>query len=174
MNRRKEYFELIDNIYPNIQDNAVVGEENPLWEQIYVDVIRTFPVGMETFCEFVPVRDALCRVLYVYSVVHQRGNYWQGLNELPVPFLLTFCAFYADCSLRQLNALPSDCVERIFASGSLESDTYWCLCRFVNGLQLKGDFVVQKYGQITQDPILQRFVLLCKMVDSMYIFLYFV
>jgi len=164
--RRLEYLDLVDSVYPEIQNNQVQGKEDALWDQIYVDVIRTFPVGMESFCEFEIVRHTLCRVLYVYSVVHQRGNYWQGLNELPVPFLLTFASFYANCSMRQLNTLPRETIEGIFESGTLEADSYWCLCRFVSGLQLNGDFVVKKYGEIAQDAILKRFEILCKMVDG--------
>jgi len=163
---REEYFDLVDAVYPRIVENAVVGKEDELWDQIYVDVIRTFPSGMETFCEQQSVRTVLCRILYVYSVVHQRGNYWQGLNELPIPFMLSFAAFYANCSVRQLNTLTGDVLERIFSSGSLESDIYWCLCRFVQGLQAGGDFVVKKHGEVCQGAILQRFELLCRMVDN--------
>jgi len=140
-------------------------ERNTLWEQIRVDVIRTFPAGLEEFFEQPIVRQCLCRILYVYSTVHQDGNYWQGLNELPVPFLVTFFSFYAGCSLRELNTVQTEGMELAFTSGSLEADVYWCLCHFVDRLQYTGNYVISKNGNITEKDILQRFETLCYMCD---------
>jgi len=165
-NKRNDYIKYVDKIYPKIENNKVVGTEDALWDQIYVDVIRTFPMGMEQFCENEYVRECLCRILYVYSTVHQRKNYWQGLNEIPVPFLISFVSFYIGCSLRELNNLSNDAIKDILSSKSIEADTYWCVCKFVKGLQFNNEYVVHKYGDIKADPILQRFELLCSMVDQ--------
>ena len=165
--KRKEYTALVEKIYPEIENNKTTKPDE-LWDQIYVDVIRTFPTGMENFCDSTAVRDMLCRVLYVYSVTHQGGNYWQGLNEIPVPFMITFTSFYSDCSLRQLNLLSTETIAMSLSSGSIEADVYWCVHNFVHYLQSTGGYVVSEYGTITERAILHRFGGLCSMVDSKY------
>lgn len=163
--KRNDYFSLIQSIYPNLIDGKPM-KDNELWNQIHVDVIRTFPIGLEGFCEVEEVQGLLCRVLYVYSVKHQKGNYWQGLNEIPVPFLLAFTAFYTDCTLRQLAHLSDKSLKLAFASQSIEADVYWCVTAFVDRLQQNGDYVVEKFGVISQRAILSRFEFLCQLADS--------
>ena len=167
--QRGKYHQLVQEMYPRLspsqEELADTEAANPLWDLIRVDVIRTFPAGMEDLFANEVIRRCLCRILYIYSTVSQKGNYWQGLNEIPVPFLINFFSFYAGCSLRELNAVSSEGIEMALSSGNVEADVFWCVTRFVGGLQLRGEYVIGKNGSICEKEILQRFETLCLMAD---------
>jgi len=160
--RRKKYWDLVEQLYPK----AEAEQSDPLLMQIAVDVLRTFPTGLEKLFERQPVKNMLTRILYIYSVKHQRTNYWQGLNELPIPFIANFFSFYVGCTLEQLNQISLVSVEQILKSGTIEADVYGCLIRFVNSLQRSGDYVIEKYGTISPGALLDRLFLLSKMVNT--------
>jgi hypothetical protein len=78
------------------------------------------------------------RVLFVYTIEHQDGNYWQGLNDLVIPFICTMVARVFGCTVSALNSLKSEAFAHILFKSEVEADIYWCLTHFVNAIQVVG------------------------------------
>jgi hypothetical protein len=68
--------------------------EGKTWRQIAVDLPRTCPD--QPFFHQQPVRKALERILYIWSVRHPASGYVQGMNDLLTPIILTCCQAFVD------------------------------------------------------------------------------
>lgn len=154
-------------VHPSDGDAAPLTEQQvELLHQVVVDVKRTVPTGLEELFSQDCVRASLTRVLYVYSVLHQRSGYWQGLNEVPCPFYAAFLSSALACSEEALATASEADVAAALASGALEADVYWCVCRLVQGLQQHGDYAVAKYGDVAHVPMLAQLRRLVALVDQ--------
>jgi len=78
----------------------------------------------------------LRRLLFIYAVSHPKRGYWQGLNDLLVPFIVVFLAFSLGSSIVQLNLLSNDELQRALEAHHIEADVYWCLCYFLRNIQV--------------------------------------
>jgi hypothetical protein len=131
--------------------------QKDLWEQVAVDVLRTIPTGWEVLFGHEAVKHSLKRVLFLYSLHEQTGNYWQGLNELPAPFLVTFLAFFMERQPSELNNLSDAQLEEQLGWGNpVEADLFGCLTQLVLGLQEEQQYVVEKHGTIAEKHMLQK------------------
>lgn len=170
LEKRQKYWNLAKHLMPSAE--TLKNRSNPVWEQVHVDVIRTYPINLENFFESAAIRRTLCRIIYTYCTIHQNSNYWQGLNEIPTPFITTFFSFYSGYSVKKLNELSEEQIVNILESGTIESDVYWCVVKFVDYLQLKnGEYVVSKNGIITESAMMQRFASLATIFDGSFYFM---
>jgi len=88
------------------------------------------------------------RVLFLYTMEHHEGNYWQGLNDLVIPFICTFVARVFDCTVEALNSLKSDAFAHILFKSEVEADIYWCLTHYVNAIQVRRISLSQPHPQL--------------------------
>jgi hypothetical protein len=143
--KREHYWQLVDKHF-----NQVDSPENKvIRNQIVLDVPRTHPNGFLTFFSTKTIQKVLERILYIFAISHPNRNYWQGLNDLPTPFLIVFSAFSFGCRLDDLNNLTEDQLETGFELGNIEADVYGCLCSLFN--LIKDNYVVLEDGTISME-----------------------
>lgn len=99
--KRQEYQDFIPLHYDlnhpsNFPDSEAeqTSFEGKTWRQIAVDLPRTCPD--QPFFHQQPVRKALERILYIWSVRHPASGYVQGMNDLLTPIILTCCQAFVD------------------------------------------------------------------------------
>jgi TBC1 domain family member 2 len=101
-------------------------------DQVRVDIPRTIPTGFVALFERDVVREALERILFVWALEHEAIGYYQGMNDLVVPFLIVFMADKFGVRPKQLNVLPDSVL--CGADSTLEADVYWCADKLLSAL----------------------------------------
>jgi len=127
--RRQRYIELIGK-HCNKDD-----ERDPLRDLIRADVTRTHPREFVTIYQTEAVQQAFIRLLYVWSKENPQIRYFQGLNDLAVPFFTVFLTScfgrLADTDIQQSTVWNQ--LDRFIHA--IEADTYWCLSKLLDALQ---------------------------------------
>jgi len=139
--KRADYAQLVRRHHSVAPDSRPPDEAAAL-RQIRLDTPRTAPELPWLRCP--AVLAALERVLFVRSVRSSAAGYVQGLADLAVPFLLVFlgesvCAGLPEddsgAAWRQrLGAAEPWPHAAARAMADAEADTYWCLCRLLDGV----------------------------------------
>eukprot|EP01102_Stenamoeba_stenopodia_P015974 TRINITY_DN5521_c0_g1_i1.p1 TRINITY_DN5521_c0_g1~~TRINITY_DN5521_c0_g1_i1.p1 ORF type:complete len:468 (+),score=87.41 TRINITY_DN5521_c0_g1_i1:187-1590(+) len=114
---------------------GVLPEFQNVLRDIDADVPRTFPRGLIELFEKESMREMLRRLLFIYAVTHPKRGYWQGLNDLLVPFIVVFLAFSLGSPILQLNQLSNEELQTALGAHHIEADVYWCLCYFLRSFQ---------------------------------------
>ena len=157
--KRREYAEMVPGLY-DIANSERSPDEVGALRQVAVDVPRTAP-GVALF-QHAAVQKALERVLYIWGIRHPASGYVQGMNDLATPFLAVFLSealggapVWADGWAPPGAAVGGGAEgdgagegagtgAAAAASAALlpeaalleaEADTYWCLCKLLEGIQ---------------------------------------
>lgn len=121
--KRQEYHENVNQYY----HAARTEEESSILKQILLDLPRTSPKPL--FQQDV-VHRMLERILYVWAIRHPASDYVQGINDIATPFFVVFLSDFVDdvenCESLELSKDVLD---------GVEADTYWCLSKFLDGIQ---------------------------------------
>lgn len=118
-------------------------QDGEILRQIRVDMPRTCP--NTPFFHQRPIRAAMERILYIWSIRHPASGYVQGMNDLVTPlFLVSIQPFVTDALHCDVGALDPSVLANI------EADTYWCLSKLLDNIQDHYTF---------SQPGLQRMVL---------------
>lgn len=84
--KRKEYLQSIP-LYFNMSDETDrTTQDGEILRQIRVDMPRTCP--NTPFFHQIPIRNAMERILYIWSIRHPASGYVQGMNDLVTPLFL--------------------------------------------------------------------------------------
>lgn len=129
--KRERYTQLVSLHW----QKGVLPEFQNVLRDIDADVPRTFPRGLIELFEKEAMREMLRRLLFIYAVSHPKRGYWQGLNDLLVPFIVVFLAFSLGDSILQLNHLSNEELNRALEAHHIEADVYWCSCYFLRSIQ---------------------------------------
>jgi len=143
LEKQKKYVEMLAHAQENGGEDVVA--------QIDMDVLRTLPEGHEVLFGNPAVKQALARVLLVWAVQHPVVGYFQGLNDLAVPFLYSFLSHHSTYQVgrpgffynQEENEEAEGEEEREkereeFSPGLLqrvEADAYWCLCSVMDSVE---------------------------------------
>ena len=122
--KRERYWTMVHDVTVDPTDQPIIGDHplsndgNSQWREyfedsntrslIQKDVKRTHP----DLHRFIPLRDPLERILFIYAKTHPEVGYRQGMNELAAPFLIVF----ADVRTSDLSDIEADayfCFESI-------------------------------------------------------------
>jgi hypothetical protein len=112
------------------------------------------------------VQESLKRILFIWSCQNETIKYFQGLNEICVPFFLTFLnSCFGPCSdfekEYQSNKRINSYLKRFLPS--VEADSYWCLTKVMNGLK---EGVVFSDGGLHAESMCSNFRKLMLEVDK--------
>jgi hypothetical protein len=80
--------------------------------------------------------QALARILYIWGIRHPASGYVQGINDLVTPFFVVFLGEYVgnnDVENYDVSTLDSSILSMV------EADSYWCLSRLLDGIQVGND-----------------------------------
>ena len=149
--KRKEYVEYIPRLF-DIDDSERTEDELATLhqvsfnlflcnEQISVDVPRTacssvlfkstkFQLVNNSF-HFI-IKQRLKRLLYIWANRRPACGYVQGINDLCIPFIVTFLNDHFPDQVAELNM---DEVEPVILD-EVEADTYYCISRLLDGIQV--------------------------------------
>lgn len=116
----------MENVVQYYDANRSENESNIL-KQILMDLPRTSP---KPLFQQANVQKILERVLYVWAIRHPASEYVQGINDVVTPFFVVFLSEYVDdVDNCELGELPMD------VRNNIEADTYWCVSKFLDGIQ---------------------------------------
>ena len=102
-------------------------------------------------------------VLYVWAIKNPETDYFQGLNDLLVPFILVHLAGYVGGDLERINVefLTADMFDAV------EADCFWCLDSFMRKLHLHFNITtpginrmvdtLADYVRIVDEPLYRHF-----------------
>eukprot|EP00026_Physarum_polycephalum_P005371 Phypoly_transcript_05403.p1 GENE.Phypoly_transcript_05403~~Phypoly_transcript_05403.p1 ORF type:complete len:517 (+),score=51.34 Phypoly_transcript_05403:136-1686(+) len=122
--KRKEYHDNVDQYYRA----AKTENEAAILKQIQIDLPRTNP-KMPLFQQVV-VQNILERILYIWAIRHPASDYVQGINDISTPFFVVFLSEFVD----NVDSFDASKSGGEFLS-NIEADTYWCLSKFLDGIQ---------------------------------------
>eukprot|EP01125_Pyxidicula_operculata_P005857 TRINITY_DN2047_c0_g3_i2.p1 TRINITY_DN2047_c0_g3~~TRINITY_DN2047_c0_g3_i2.p1 ORF type:complete len:288 (+),score=53.83 TRINITY_DN2047_c0_g3_i2:570-1433(+) len=127
--KRKSYWEIANQLL-SVEDDQRSEYERGIYHQIMIDVPRTSPT-LDLF-QSPDTQKMYLRILYVWAIRHPASGYVQGINDLVTPFFSAFIEPYLSTdisNLRDLSSVPEDVIQ------SIEADCYWCLSKFIDGIQ---------------------------------------
>eukprot|EP01129_Flabellula_baltica_P013572 TRINITY_DN6328_c0_g1_i2.p1 TRINITY_DN6328_c0_g1~~TRINITY_DN6328_c0_g1_i2.p1 ORF type:complete len:407 (+),score=59.24 TRINITY_DN6328_c0_g1_i2:20-1240(+) len=135
----KEKRQMYLDYYKSFYHDCEVNED--LLRQIDNDVIRTHPEGFRDMFENPIIRMSLKRVLYLWSAVNSDVSYFQGLNELCVPFFLVFMTHcFGDVSDKHFKSNVTFKTKFNILLPSVEADLFWALDILLSRLREKHTF----------------------------------
>jgi hypothetical protein len=97
----------------------MLAQEQSLLHQISVDVPRTHCKLHPWLFSDVRVQDSLTRVLFALATAFPEVSYFQGLNEVPIPFFVCSLREHGPLAAELLAALSDDSLSQV------ESDVFW-------------------------------------------------
>lgn len=130
--KRREYRDMVPDYYDTSASSLRSADEESALRQVAVDVPRTAP-GVPFFHQ-PPVQKTLQRILYIWGIRHPASGYVQGINDLVTPFLATFAAEHFSGPMDTWFTNEDDEVDENILL-DIEADCYWCLCKFLDGIQ---------------------------------------
>lgn len=139
--KREEYRRLLAQHLKNEKD--MNPEQRKLWHQVKIDVPRTTPKGFMLVFHHKRIQRALSNILYLWSILRPEIDYFQGLNDLCVPFILILLSRYVGGDIDAINVYQLDTLsnENMLA---VEADTFWCMSHFLAHIQ--DNFVISNTG----------------------------
>eukprot|EP01090_Pellita_catalonica_P007373 TRINITY_DN17955_c0_g1_i1.p1 TRINITY_DN17955_c0_g1~~TRINITY_DN17955_c0_g1_i1.p1 ORF type:complete len:466 (+),score=81.85 TRINITY_DN17955_c0_g1_i1:127-1398(+) len=132
-------------------------------QQIKVDLPRTNPNGYSALFQHDRIQLLMENVLYVWAIKNPETDYFQGLNDLLVPFILVHLAGYVGGDLERINVefLTADMFDAV------EADCFWCLDSFMRKLHLHFNITtpginrmvdtLADYVRIVDEPLYRHF-----------------
>ncbi|KAK8826385.1 hypothetical protein WA538_001523 [Blastocystis sp. DL] len=126
--KRREYKEYIPRLF-EVDDSERTEDELAALHQISVDVPRTSCGSIILKSEDMQLR--LKRLLYIWANRHPACGYVQGINDLCVPFIITFLNDHFPDMVCELDweAVDASVLDEV------EADTYYCISRLLDGIQ---------------------------------------
>eukprot|EP01128_Nolandella_sp_AFSM9_P000097 TRINITY_DN1015_c0_g1_i1.p1 TRINITY_DN1015_c0_g1~~TRINITY_DN1015_c0_g1_i1.p1 ORF type:complete len:514 (+),score=110.11 TRINITY_DN1015_c0_g1_i1:54-1544(+) len=129
---------------------------------IKMDVSRTHPQGFSHLFANPKISASLHRMLFIWAQAHPGIDYFQGLNELAVPFYLVFLT----SSLGALSDFHEEYASNKHLKPHLdkflpavEADAYWCVDALIAQIGKVYSFSV---GGLFAEPMVERLDLLVK------------
>lgn len=153
--KRQDYWTLVDKYYYTEHDE----NNRDIQHQIKIDVPRMNP-SIPLFQQKT-VQIMFERILFIWSIRHPATGYVQGINDLVTPFYVVFLQEFIDDPNTQpfekfnVDNLTEDQLRII------EADSYWCLSKFLDGIQ--DNYV---FAQIGIQRKVQQLEELIKRVDE--------
>lgn len=125
--KRSEYQHLVHQYYNNVSTN------DEMWRQIHIDIPRMQPL-ISIFQQEV-VQKIFERILYIWSIRHPASGYVQGMNDLVMPFFVTYLSEFipghslADVESFEVSSLPDDILHGV------EADSFWSFSKLLDSIQ---------------------------------------
>ncbi|KAL6073496.1 GTPase-activating protein [Balamuthia mandrillaris] len=145
LSKREEYLSFAEQ-YLSTDLSERSEEDVTLLKQVQVDIPRTSARGLDGLMKNESMQALLERVLYIYALRNPDVNYFQGLNEVCLPFLVVLVELYHGEPVEEGNI--EEALLKIESSPgalqSLEADTFWCLSYFFAAV--KQDFSITPQG----------------------------
>eukprot|EP01127_Copromyxa_protea_P023949 TRINITY_DN921_c0_g1_i3.p1 TRINITY_DN921_c0_g1~~TRINITY_DN921_c0_g1_i3.p1 ORF type:complete len:399 (-),score=49.07 TRINITY_DN921_c0_g1_i3:40-1236(-) len=137
--QRRSYLRLVERYYSGLNVVDDDGSEiSNLLHIVKVDVERTHPNNYLNLFHHQAIKDALNRILFIWSKENAHISYFQGLNDLVTPFLIVFLV----SRFGGLTDFNNEYIQNSHFKAhlktylpSIEADTYWCLTKMMNDLQ---------------------------------------
>ena len=131
--KREEYSELVELYFGG--EHECSEDERKSYKQILADVPRTMPEY--PIFSITSIKEALIRILYIWSMRHPTSRYVQGINDLCAPFLLSFLGAHADMNPKALLLAHTEDLSIVDKDQWLEveADSYWSLCKVIDRIQ---------------------------------------
>lgn len=131
--QREAYYQLIQAYLPGDKHYDIEVQH-----VIHVDVLRTHPAEFSNLFMHSVIQNSLKRILFLWSCQNESVKYFQGLNDICVPFFLTLLnSCFGACSdfnqEYQLNKRINLYLKKFLPS--VEADTYWFLTKVMNALK---------------------------------------
>lgn len=118
--------------HTKLQDLSEYDQSN--YKQILADVPRTMPEF--PIFSLPSIQEMLTRILYIWNMRHPGSGYVQGINDLCLPFLVTYLSDHFKVKLddvlgfeKGINNMGKEKLDLI------EADVYWCLCKVIDNAQ---------------------------------------
>lgn len=125
--KRLDYWNLVKQYYAIREEDEIYQE---IYQQIHIDIPRMSQITPLFQQEI--VWEIFERILFIWAVRHPASGYVQGMNDLVTPFFVVFleeCVYGQDLTTVIVSSLPNEKRENI------EADSFWCLSRFLDGIQ---------------------------------------
>ncbi|XP_039289053.1 TBC1 domain family member 22B [Nilaparvata lugens] len=126
--KRLDYWNLVNQYY-DIKERDETHQDT--YRQIHIDIPRMSP--LIALFQQKAVQEMFERILFIWAIRHPASGYVQGINDLVTPFFIVF--------LQEVLS-PGDNMDSIEISSlveekvkSIEADTFWCLSKFLDGIQ---------------------------------------
>ncbi|CAB3387904.1 Hypothetical predicted protein [Cloeon dipterum] len=149
--KRHDYWSLVKQYYDTERDEVY----QDTYRQIHIDIPRMSP--LIPLFQQKTVQEMFERILFIWAIRHPASGYVQGINDLVTPFFMVF--------LQEVTAPGTNLENCDVASlpeeqrNILEADSFWCLSKFLDGIQDNYIFaqlgIQQKVNQLKE--LVQRY-----------------
>ncbi|KAL4135927.1 hypothetical protein QTP88_007505 [Uroleucon formosanum] len=123
--KRIDYANLVKQYYDTDKDEVY----KDTYRQIHIDIPRmSTPLFQQT-----TVQEMFERILFIWAIRHPASGYVQGMNDLVTPFYVVFLQEYLPIGTN-IETLDVSTISKKNRD-SLEADSFWCLSKFLDGIQ---------------------------------------
>ncbi|KAL5238107.1 hypothetical protein ACI65C_005517 [Semiaphis heraclei] len=123
--KRIDYANLVKQYYDTDKDEVY----KDIYRQIHIDIPRmSTPLFQQT-----TVQEMFERILFIWAIRHPASGYVQGMNDLVTPFYVVFLQEYLPIGTN-IETLDVSSISKKNRD-SLEADSFWCLSKFLDGIQ---------------------------------------
>ncbi|XP_001948071.2 TBC1 domain family member 22B isoform X1 [Acyrthosiphon pisum] len=123
--KRIDYANLVKQYYDTDKDEVY----KDTYRQIHIDIPRmSTPLFQQT-----TVQEMFERILFIWAIRHPASGYVQGMNDLVTPFYVVFLQEYLPIGTN-IETLDVSSISKKNRD-SLEADSFWCLSKFLDGIQ---------------------------------------
>ncbi|VVC36530.1 Hypothetical protein CINCED_3A016178 [Cinara cedri] len=123
--KRIDYANLVKQYYDTDKDEVY----KDTYRQIHIDIPR---MSTALFQQTI-VQEMFERILFIWAIRHPASGYVQGMNDLVTPFYIVFLQEYLPIGTNienlDVNSISKE------NRNSLEADSFWCLSKFLDGIQ---------------------------------------
>ncbi|XP_059491277.1 TBC1 domain family member 22B [Neocloeon triangulifer] len=149
--KRLDYWSLVSQYYDTERDEIYADT----YRQIHIDIPRMSP--LIPLFQQKTVQEMFERILFIWAIRHPASGYVQGINDLVTPF---FMVFLQEVTAPGTNLENCDVVSLPEEQRKiLEADSFWCLSKFLDGIQDNYIFaqlgIQQKVNQLKE--LIQRY-----------------
>ncbi|XP_050530072.1 TBC1 domain family member 22A [Daktulosphaira vitifoliae] len=146
--KRVDYINLVKKYYDTDKDEVY----KDTYRQIHIDIPRmSTPLFQQK-----TVQEMFERILFIWAIRHPASGYVQGMNDLVTPFYVVFLQEYLSLGVNietlDVSSIPKE------HRDALEADSFWCLSKFLDGIQDNYIFaqlgIQQKVNQLKE--LIQR------------------
>lgn len=145
--RRQRYHVWSAQHFRTYNPISMVADEKSLLHQISVDVPRTHCRAYPWLFPNVRMQESLTRLLYVFSALFPHVSYFQGLNEVPIPFYVAYLMpsrgpqYFVE---ETLTALSDDQLRQV------EADVFWSVAFVMDPVFRATEAETQKIHAVDQ------------------------
>ncbi|KAF2976109.1 hypothetical protein EK904_014680 [Melospiza melodia maxima] len=89
------------------------------------------------------------RILFIWAIRHPASGYVQGINDLVTPFFVVFLSEHVEEDVENFDVtnLSQDVLR------SIEADSFWCMSKLLDGIQLLFKLLTQSLSHRTITPL---------------------